>query len=107
MVKQDGFELVFAPEVKEHMKAIEKKHHSVIQQAMEEQLPFQPLTETRNRKPLEQPAAFSAEWELRCGFQNRYRVLYKVDVEEKLVFILAVGTKVGNKLFVAGQEIEL
>lgn len=101
------FEIIFAPEVSNHVKTIDKKHHSLIQQAIEGQLRFQPATETRNRKPLRQPAAFAAEWELRFGPSNHLRVLYKVDLEEKSVFVLAVGTKDRNKLFIGGQEVEL
>ena len=107
MKKQDRFEIVIAPEVKDHMKAIEKKHHTLIEQAIEDQLRFQPVTETRNRKPLQQPAAFEAEWEIRFGPSNRFRVLYKVDFEEKTVFLLAVGTKDRNRLLVGGKEVEL
>jgi len=107
MKQQDRFEIIIAPEVKDHMKAIDKKHHSLIQQAIEDQLRFQPAAETRNRKPLRQPAAFEAEWEIRFGPSNRFRVLYEVDFEEKTVLLLAVGTKDRNKLLVGGQEVEI
>jgi hypothetical protein len=63
--------------------------------------------ETRNRKPLRQPAAFSAEWEIRFGPGNRFRVLYDVDTEHAEVHILAVGREVRNRLFIGGEEIEL
>ncbi len=68
---------------------------------------FEPETETRNRKPLEQPAAFGATWELRFGPGNRFRVLYAVDNELREVTVLAVGEKEKNRLMVAGEEIEL
>jgi len=106
-MKQDRFDIIIAPEVKDHFKAIDKKYHSLIQQAIEDRLRFQPLTETRNRKPLQQPAAFGAEWEIRFGPDNRFRVLYKVVLEVHAVLVLAVGTKDRNKLFVGGQEVEL
>lgn len=64
-------------------------------------------TETRNRKPLRQPAAFDAEWELRFGPDNRFRVLYEIDAPVREVHVLAVGVKQGNRLFIGGEEVEL
>lgn len=73
----------------------------------EEQLSHMPATETRNRKPLEQPAALGATWELRFGLKNSFRVFYDVNLEEKIVSVLAIGVKEGNQLFIDGQEFEL
>jgi hypothetical protein len=42
-----------------------------------------------------------ARWELRLG---DYRVLYDVDEGERIVTVVAVGEKIGNQLFVQGQE---
>ena len=63
--------------------------------------------ETRNRKPLMQPASFNSAWEIRFGPDNRFRVLYDIDQEEREVHILAIGVKVGHRLVVGGEEIEL
>jgi hypothetical protein len=63
--------------------------------------------ETRKRKPLIQPAAIGATWEIRFGTDNRFRVLYDVVEEDREVHILAIGTKVGNRLIVGREEIEL
>src|SRR5437870_12916211 len=52
MVRQP-FTLVYDPEVKYHLRAIERKHHSLIHERIREQLRFEPDSETRNRKPLE------------------------------------------------------
>jgi hypothetical protein len=70
------------------------------------QLIYTPDTETRNRKPLEDPAPYGATWELRCGPKNRYRVFYEVDLEVREVLILAVGVKERNRLLIAGEEFE-
>ena len=53
----------------------------------------EPDVETRNRKPLKQPIAFGADWELRLGPDNRFRVFYQIDAERRQVRILAVGVK--------------
>lgn len=101
-----GYDVIFAPEVGDHLKAIDSKFHSLILEKIDDQLQFEPAIETRNRKPLRTPAAFSAHWEIRFGPQNRFRVLYDVNVHEVQVIILAIGEKVRNRLFVGGEEIE-
>jgi mRNA-degrading endonuclease RelE of RelBE toxin-antitoxin system len=107
MGKKRPFALTYDPEVEQHLRSIEKKHYSLIHQALEEQLRFEPETETRNRKPLEQPAAFGATWELRFGPANQFRVLYAVVLEGQEVQILAIGVKDRNRLIVGGEEVEL
>jgi hypothetical protein len=98
--------LVYADEVKQHLGAIETKYHSLIQSAVEDQLLHEPDGETRNRKPLKRPIAFGADWELRLGPNNRFRVFYQVNAESRAVRVLAVGFKDRNRLFVGGEEFE-
>src|SRR5438552_12992667 len=90
-----------------HLRAIEAKYHSLIRAEIEEQLQFEPAKETRNRKPLRQPAPFEATWELRFGPDNRFRVLYGIDEDDREVQIQAIGVKEGNRLLVGGEEVEL
>ena len=109
MVMKRGapYRLVYAPQVNQHLKAIEPKHYSLIRTEIGNQLKFEPTVETRNRKPLKRPAALEGEWELRIGPDNRFRVFYEVDTEHREVNILAVGIKEGNRLFIGGREIRL
>ena len=79
----------------------------MIRANIEGQLLFEPQTETRNRKPLQPPAALGATWELRFGPNNRFRVLYGVDLERQEVQILAIGVKENNRLLIGGMEVEL
>jgi mRNA-degrading endonuclease RelE of RelBE toxin-antitoxin system len=104
MARRAKYTLVFAPEVVDHLDAIERKLHRTLQRAINEQLTYTPTTETRNRKPLEQPAPFDATWELRCGPDNRFRVFYDVAPEELTVLILAIGVKERDRLFIGGEE---
>jgi len=106
MAKKQPFVLVYADEVKEHLRAIEAKYHSVIQSTIETQLLHEPDAETRNRKPLKRPIAFGADWELRLGPDNRFRVFYQVNTETREVRVLAVGVKERNCLFFGGKEFE-
>ena len=63
------------------------------------QLTYEPLVETRNRKPM-RPNAI-AEWELRI---RHFRVLYTVDTAVRIVEIKQVGEKRGNRFFFRGRE---
>jgi mRNA-degrading endonuclease RelE of RelBE toxin-antitoxin system len=107
MAKKQPFALIYDPEAAGHLDAIEPKYHSLIRNAIEEQLRFEAKTSTRNRKPLERPIGFGATWELRLGTDNRFRVFYRVDAERQEVRILAIGVKDRNRLLIAGKEVAL
>lgn len=104
MSRTRKFELSFAPEVVEHLIAIERKFHLLIQTTLNEQLTYAPDHKTRNRKPLEEPAPFEAAWELRFGPGNRFRAFYDVDRIEYVVWVLAIGVKERERLFIGGKE---
>jgi len=70
-------------------------------------LQFQPDVETRNRKPLRRPVVFGAKWEIRFGSDNRFRAFYRVDYDNEQVVLLAIGEKIGNGLFIGGEEVEI
>lgn len=107
MNEQPVFEIIFDDAVRAHFAAIERKDRSLILDAIEGQLAYQPNQRTRNRKALRIPNSLDATWELRCGMNNRYRVFYDVDVEDRVVIVLAVGRKLGNRLLVGSEELEL
>jgi hypothetical protein len=107
MAKRPEYALWFAPQAIEHLDFIESKYHGVLRRTIKQQLTYTPTEETRNRKPLEQPAPFGASWELRCGPKNRFRVFYEVDAEGYEVHVLAIGKKDRNRLLVGGEEYEL
>jgi mRNA-degrading endonuclease RelE of RelBE toxin-antitoxin system len=105
--RREPYTLVYARGVTTHLKTIDAKYDRLIREKIEEQLQFEPGVETRNRKPLRQPAPFGAEWEIRFGPDNRFRVLFDIDEENRAVQIIAVGEKEGNRLIVGGEEVEL
>ena len=107
MAKKEKFVPVYADDVKEHLRAIEAKYHSMIESEIETQLFDEPDVEHRNRKPLEKPIAFGADWELRFGPNNRFRVFYRTDQPSRKVHVLAIGIKIGNRLFIGEEEFEL
>jgi hypothetical protein len=104
MAKRPKFTLSFAPEAIEHLDLIESKYHGLLRRTINEQLARTPTNETRNRKPLDQPAPFGASWEFRCGPGNRFRVFYQVDVAVHAVQVLAMVVKERNRLFFGGEE---
>jgi len=106
MAKKPTFTLVYADEVKEHLRAIEAKFQSLIQTGIETQMLHEPDVETRNRKPLKRPIAFGADWELRLGPDNRFRVFYQVNRASREVRVLAIGVKDRNRLYFGGEEFE-
>jgi hypothetical protein len=107
MAKRPRFTLSFAPQAIEHLDLIESKYHGLLRRTIREQLAHTPIEETRNRKPLDQPAPFQATWELRCGPDNRFRVFYDVDPTSQAVQVLAIGVKDRSRLLIGGEEYEL
>ena len=107
MARRSKFTIRYAPETYKHLDRIDLKYHRLVATRIEEQLSHTPAKETKNRKPLEEPASFGAAWELRFGPKNSFRVFYDVNHEEKTVSVLAIGVKESNQLFIGGQEFEL
>jgi mRNA-degrading endonuclease RelE of RelBE toxin-antitoxin system len=107
MVKRIRCEIIFDDGVEMHFAAIERKDHSAIFDAIEQQLLYEAAVQSRNRKPIRTPNTLGATWELRCGLNNRYRVFYDMDNQAGIVVILAVGRKVGNVLWIGEEELIL
>ena len=107
MAPRQRFGLIYAPITKLHLKAIGRKYYSLIRDTLEMELQFEPDVETRNRKPLKRPVTFEAEWELRFGPDNKFRVFYDINIESHEVYILAIGMKEGNRLFIGGDEVKI
>lgn len=104
MAHPAAFEIILSEKLKDDFRHLERKWHGVIRDAIFEQLEFTPDVETRNRKPLRTPID-EARWELRCGPDNRFRVLYKYDTPAREVHIVAVGEKRNNELWVRGIKV--
>ncbi|MGH7967067.1 MAG: type II toxin-antitoxin system RelE family toxin [Candidatus Binatia bacterium] len=107
VAKKEPFSLVYSPVVHKHLGAIDAKYDSFIRKKTEEQLTYEPDVQTRNRKPVRPPAAFQAEWELRFGPDNRFRVFYQIDHARREVRVVAIGVKERDWLLVGGEEVTL
>src|SRR5579859_5369519 len=98
-----NFEVVFSPEAEDHLRTLKKHQQVAVLETIEKQLHHQATVQTRNRKPM-RPNPL-ATWELRIG---KIRVYYEIDEEPNpTVHIRAVGTKVGNKVFIANEQVDL
>ncbi|MGA2659769.1 MAG: type II toxin-antitoxin system RelE/ParE family toxin [Verrucomicrobiota bacterium] len=96
------FTVEFTGKALRHLEGFRKFDRNIILDGIKAQLPFEPLRETRNRKPL-RPNPL-ADWELRI---REHRVFYDVDEHAARVRIVAVGYKEHNKLFIGEEEFEL
>ena len=65
------------------------------------------LAERRTTWKCHQPAPFAAQWEIRFGPDNRFRVLYDIDEDSREVQIVAISEKQGERLIVGGEDVEL
>jgi len=96
------FELEITDDAVNDLRYIRKFEQKLILGEIEKQLCAEPLTQTRNRKPL-RPNDLS-EWELRI---DRFRVFYDANVEAGTVKIKAIGWKEHNRLLIRGREFVL
>ena len=97
------YRIRFSPESQVHLSALTARDKGIIAHAIDSQLRHQPTVETRNRKRL-RPNEL-AQWELRVG---EFRVYFRVaDEPEPTVIIRAIGVKIRNQVFIAGEEYEL
>ena len=93
------FELRFTDSALEDLRFFKPFEQRFVLEVIEHQLSFEPLTATRNRKPLR--ANNLSTWELRAG---AFRVFYDVDGERGVVGIQAIGRKEHNRLLIRGKE---
>ena len=79
------------------------REQRIVLDTVDEQLAYEPITETRDRKPM-RPNPL-APWELRIG---NLRVYYDVEEDPELVvFIRAVGVKRRERVHVGRKVIEI
>jgi len=107
MARRLAFSIVYAPMVRDHLRAIRRRDLAIIKAAIEASLSDEPTRETANRMPLSPATELEADWELRCGPSNRFRVFYSVDEQARRVHVVAVGVKRGNRLKIGREEVSL
>ncbi len=97
------YTIEYSPETDRHLRVLTARQRTLVFDTVDRQLAYQPLLETRNRKPM-RPNPI-APWELRIG---NLRVYYDVaEMPEPIVFIRAVGIKYRNRVMIGDEEIDL
>ncbi|MEP0956847.1 addiction module toxin RelE [Leptolyngbya sp. FACHB-1515] len=82
------------------------RQQQIVLTAIEQQLLYEPMTETRNRKPMRSNPL--ASWELRiANLRVYYDVVEEVDPPLQIVRIRAISVKERNKIFIGGEEVDL
>src|SRR5689334_23458685 len=93
------FSILYTDQAVDDLRWFKRHEQVIIVDGIEQQLRYQPLTESRNRKRLRSNAV--ADWELRLG---DFRVLYRVDSDVEIVEIQRVGEKRRNTFSSAGER---
>lgn len=98
-----AYQIEYSDAAIEHLKVLTARQQRIVLDAVDRQLQYEPLVETRNRKPMEPNSL--ATWELRV---DNLRVYYNVEGENiYIVYIQAVGVKIRNRVRIGKEEIEL
>jgi mRNA-degrading endonuclease RelE of RelBE toxin-antitoxin system len=96
-------EIILAPSVEEHLVDLSARQRRVVLDGIKTYLTYEPLVETRNRKPL-RPNSL-AQWELRLG---ELRAYYRVSTgTDRRVEVVAVGIKRREQVWIGGEKVTL
>lgn len=87
----------------EHLAVLTKRDQQTVVDQVDRQLLHQPTIPTRNRKKLR--PNLLADWELRIGNLRVYYLVREPPI--RVVSIVAVGRKVGNRVFIEEDEVTL
>ncbi len=104
MTAKKSFTVIYDKEMYERFRFIDRKYYALIRSEIKAQLFFEPEKETMNRKPLSRPSVFGTAWELRFGPDNRFRIFYRANAQLREVYVLAVGVKIKERLYIGGKE---
>jgi mRNA-degrading endonuclease RelE of RelBE toxin-antitoxin system len=93
------YDIELTPQAIDDLRWFRKHEQQEIVETINKQLRYEPVKQTRNRKPM-RPNEI-AEWELRI---RHFRILYSVDTVVRIVEIQRIGEKRGNRFFFRGRE---
>ncbi len=96
------FRIELAQSALDDLRWLRKSEQALILDAIDGQLQYEPVAETRHRKSLRENIL--SRWELRV---DKFRVFYNVNETEGVVDITAVGYKEHNTLCIRGKEIKI
>ena len=89
-----AYQIEYSDAAIEHLKVLTARQQRIVLDAVDQQLQYEPLVETRNRKLMEPNSL--ATWELRV---DNLRVYYNVEGDNiYILYIQAVGVKIRNRV---------
>lgn len=92
------YDIELTPQATEDLRWFRTHEQREIVETIQQQLRYEPLVQTRNRKPMRLNE--TADWELRI---RHFRVLYTVDTMVRIIEIQRIGEKRGNRFFFRGR----
>jgi mRNA-degrading endonuclease RelE of RelBE toxin-antitoxin system len=96
------YRIEYSPVSEMHLRTLTARQRTTVLDAIDAQLTHDPTIGTRNRKPMRPNPV--APLELRVG---NLRVYFDVDERDSIVFVRAIGLKIGNKVRIGREVIEL
>lgn len=93
------YTIEFTPAAREDFRYFKRYEQNIILEAIETQLPYEPMVETTNRFHRQPPEI--ADWELRVG---EYRIFYNIEAAVQIVQIERIGEKPNNQLYFRGRK---
>ena len=97
------YEIEYSHDAMEHLAALTKRERQMVFDEVDQHLAHGPTSPTRKRKRLR--PNLLADWELRIGDLRVYYVAQEPPMS--MVSIIAVARKLGNRVFVGGEELHL
>lgn len=98
-----SYDIRYSPDAEEHLQTLTKREQQIVVDEVDRQLAYEPNRPTRKRKRLR--PNLLADWELRIGDLRVYYVVQ--EIPDAVVSIVAVGRKLGNRVFIGGVEVKL
>jgi len=90
-LKREPYALDFTKQASQHIELLEAGEKTLVFDAIDRHVTYEPTTRTRNRKPMSRDKEmYIAPWELRV---RDLRVYYGVKESDRIVVIVAVGKK--------------
>jgi mRNA-degrading endonuclease RelE of RelBE toxin-antitoxin system len=97
------YRIEYSPDAENHLHKLTARQRAIVFDTVDEQLAYEPLIQTKNRKPMR--PNLLAPWELRI---DRLRVYYRVeDIPEPVVYVRAIGVKKRNRVWIGNEVFDL
>ncbi len=97
------YAIAYTDDAELDLRALPKRDQQTVLRTVPGYLAHEPAVRAGARKPLD-PNPHGAAWQLRLG---DLRVLYAIDEPARIVWVLRIGRKVRERLFLRGVPVEM